>query len=91
MVLPKGELEFQLKEEHKLIQDGILRDDSPLDQSIAFQELCYSCRVGDLKGCQEAIATGVNINARDLFDNTPLILVRSFPNMGAWYGQGRRR
>jgi len=75
MVLPKGELEFQLKEEHRLIQDGVLKDDSPLDKSDEFGSLCLACRVGDLKGCQEAIATGVNINARDSFDNTPLILV----------------
>jgi ankyrin repeat/BTB/POZ domain-containing protein 1 len=75
MVLHKGDLELQLKDEHKLIQDGVLKDDSPLDVSDEFQKLCGSCRVGDLKGCQEAIATGVNINARDAFDYTPLILV----------------
>ncbi len=39
-----------------------------------FQGLCDACRIGDLKGCQEAIAAGVNINARDVFDYTPLIL-----------------
>jgi len=77
MVLPKGELEFQLKEEHQLIQDGVLKDDSPLDKSEEFSRLCLACRVGDLKGCQESIATGANINARDSFDNTPLILVSS--------------
>ncbi|KAG9247433.1 hypothetical protein BJ878DRAFT_414879 [Calycina marina] len=73
-VLVKGELEYQLKEEHRLIKDGVLKDDSPLDKSEEFGNLCYACRVGDLKSCQEAIATGVNINARDSFDNTPLIL-----------------
>jgi ankyrin repeat/BTB/POZ domain-containing protein 1 len=77
MVLRKDELEVQLKDEHKLIQDGILKDDSPLDESQDFQKLCDACRIGDLKGCQEAIATGVNINARDPFDYTPLILVSS--------------
>jgi hypothetical protein len=76
MVLRKDELEVQLKDEHQLIRDGVLRDDSPLDVTPEFQKLCDACRVGDLKGCQEAIATGVNINARDLFDYTPLILVR---------------
>jgi len=75
MVLRKDELEVQLKDEHQLIKDGVLRDDSPLDLSPEFQKLCDACRIGDLKGCQEAIATGVNINARDQFDYTPLILV----------------
>jgi ankyrin repeat/BTB/POZ domain-containing protein 1 len=75
MVLRKDELEVQLKDEHQLIRDGVLRDDSPLDVSQEFQKLCHACRVADLKGCQEAIATGVNINARDQFDYTPLILV----------------
>jgi ankyrin repeat/BTB/POZ domain-containing protein 1 len=75
MVLRKDELEVQLKDEHQLIQDGVLRDDSPLDVSEEFSKLCDACRRGDLKACQEAITTGVNINARDLFDYTPLILV----------------
>lgn len=71
----KDELEIQLKDEHQLIQSGVLRDESPLDLSIEFQKLCDACRVGDLKACQEAITEGVNINARDTFDYTPLILV----------------
>jgi hypothetical protein len=75
MVFRKDELEIQLKDEHKMIQDGKIRDDSPLDVSDEFGALCRACRVGDLKGCQEAIAAGVNINARDSFDYTPLILV----------------
>ncbi|PBP27701.1 BTB/POZ domain containing protein [Diplocarpon rosae] len=74
MVLRKAELEVQLKDEHKLIRDGVLKDDSPLDVSVDFKKLCDACRVGDLKSCQEAIADGVNINARDVFDYTPLIL-----------------
>jgi len=77
MVFRKDELEVQLKDEHQLIKEGVLKDDSPLDVSNEFQKLCDACRIGDLKGCQEAIATGVNINARDLFDYTPLILVSS--------------
>ena len=77
MVLRKDELEVQLKDEHQLIRDGVLRDDSPLDVSEEFQKLCEACRIGDPKSCQEAIATGVNINARDSFDYTPLILVRT--------------
>jgi ankyrin repeat/BTB/POZ domain-containing protein 1 len=76
MVLRKDELEVQLKDEHQLIRDGVLRDDSPLDVSEEFSKLCDACRRGDLKACQEAITIGVNINARDLFDYTPLILVR---------------
>ena len=75
MVTLKGDLEIQLKNEHELIKDGVLRDDSPLDNSSEFQQLCIACRIGDLKGCQEAIANGININARDAFDYTPLILV----------------
>lgn len=78
MVLRKDQLELQLKDEHQLIATGVLREDSPLDVSPEFQKLCDACRVGDLKGCQEAIAVGANINARDYFDYTPLILVGSF-------------
>ncbi|KAF4620161.1 hypothetical protein G7Y89_g14661 [Cudoniella acicularis] len=70
----KDELEIQLKDEHQLIQSGKLRDESPLDLSPEFQKLCDACRNGYLKECQEAITTGVNINARDVFDYTPLIL-----------------
>lgn len=75
MVLRKDQLEVQLKDEHQLIQTGVLKDDSPLDVSDEFKKLCEACRRGDLKGCQEMITTGININARDQFDYTPLILV----------------
>lgn len=34
--------------------------------------------MGDLKACHEALAEGANINARDQFDYTPLILVIPF-------------
>ncbi|CZR51664.1 probable ankyrin repeat and BTB/POZ domain-containing protein 1 [Phialocephala subalpina] len=74
MVLRKDQLEVQLKDEHQQIQDGVLKDESPLDDSPEFFDLCHSCRIGDLKGCQEAIDNGININARDKFDYTPLIL-----------------
>ncbi|OBT93903.1 hypothetical protein VE01_08222 [Pseudogymnoascus verrucosus] len=74
MVLRKDELEIQLKDEHQLIKEGVLRDDSPLDTSNDFNRLCDACRRGDLKDCHEMIAGGVNINARDIFDYTPLIL-----------------
>lgn len=76
MVLRKDELEVQLKNEHQLIKDGVLKEDSPLDLSEDFSNLCSACRKGDLKACQELITSGVNINARDQFDYTPLILVR---------------
>lgn len=75
MVLRKDELEVQLKEEHDMIKQGKIRDDSPLDNSEEFQKLCEACRLGDLKTCQEMISLGININARDTFDYTPLILV----------------
>lgn len=76
MVKRKDELEIQLKDEHQLIKEGLLRDESPLDTSPEFQELCIACRIGDVKRFQEAItAPGININARDSFDYTPLILV----------------
>ena len=75
MVLRKDEIEASLAEENKLIQDGKLKEDNPLDTSEAFQRLCQACRCGDLKVCQETITEGANINARDRFDYTPLILV----------------
>lgn len=75
MVLRKGDLELKLKEDNQLVKDGKIRDDSPLDNSEEFQKLCEACRVNDLKTCQEMISLGTNINARDTFDYTPLILV----------------
>ncbi|EGC49892.1 ankyrin repeat protein [Histoplasma capsulatum var. duboisii H88] len=57
-----------------MIKDGRLKEDNPLDLSQSFTELCEACRRGDMKTCQEKITEGVNINARDLFDCTPLIL-----------------
>lgn len=76
MVTQKVDLEIQLKDEHELIKEGLLRDESPLDTSPEFQELCIACRIGDVQRFQKAITTpGININARDPFDYTPLILV----------------
>lgn len=73
----KDQLEASLHEEKKLIESGRLKEDNPLDVSESFSKLCEACRRGDLKSCQEMITTeGVNINARDRFDYTPLILVR---------------
>lgn len=74
MVLLKHQLEIQLKDEHQLIKEGIIRDDAPLDTSEEFEALCNAARRGDLRACQECIARGVNVNARDRYDYTPLIL-----------------
>lgn len=75
MVLRKDQIEANLQEEKKLIEEGKLKEDNPLDESETFIKLCDACRRGDLKTCQEMITEGVNINARDRFDYTPLILV----------------
>lgn len=77
-ILRKDQLEASLHEEKKLIEDGRLKDDSPLDVSERFDKLCEACRRGDLKTCQETIAEGVKVNACDRFDYTPLILVTIF-------------
>lgn len=71
----KAQLEASLHKEKKLIEDGRLKDENPLDLSEKFSALCEACRRGDLKTCQEIVVNGVNINARDRFDYTPLILV----------------
>ncbi|OKP13627.1 BTB/POZ domain-containing protein 3 [Penicillium subrubescens] len=73
-VLRKDQLEISLHNEKKLIKEGTIKDDNPLDLSEPFRELCSACRRGDLKVCQEKITEGVNVNARDLYDYTPLIL-----------------
>lgn len=71
----KHELEAQLKDENDLIRHGILRDENPLDASDDFHSFLEACRRGDLKRCQELISSGVNINGKDSFDYTPLIVV----------------
>ncbi|KIV77730.1 hypothetical protein PV11_09512 [Exophiala sideris] len=73
-VLRKDQLERSLHDEKKLIEEGILKEDNPLDFSENFQKLCGACRRGDLKVCQEMIQEGTNINAKDQYDYTPLIL-----------------
>jgi len=75
MVLRKDELEVQLKNENELIKSGVLRDENPLDLSDQFAAFLEACRRGDLKTCQELISAGVNINGKDNFDYTPLIIV----------------
>ena len=74
-MLRKDELAESLHKEKKLIDDGTLKEENPLDLSDPFLALCNACRRGDLKVCQEKITEGVNINARDPYDYTPLILV----------------
>jgi ankyrin repeat and BTB/POZ domain-containing protein 1 len=75
MVLKKHEIEAALHAEKQEISAGRLKEDNPLDDSREFEILCQACRRGDLKVCQEMIMEGININARDRFDYTPLILV----------------
>lgn len=76
MIVSKNKLSAQLSAEQKQISDGRLKDESPLDNSELFTELCEACRLGDIRRCMELIGQGANINARDQFDYTPLILVR---------------
>lgn len=42
--------------------------------NINFEELCYSCRTGDMDNVDRLISTGVNVNSVDKFDNSPLFL-----------------
>ncbi len=74
-VLGKHQIEKALHDERKDISSGRLKEDNPLDTSTDFRRFCEASRRGDLKVCQEQITKGVNINARDEFDYTPLILV----------------
>lgn len=77
-ILRKDQLEIRLHNEKKLVNEGAIKEDNPLDLSEPFLQLCDACRKGDLKVCQEKITEGVNINARDPYDYTPLILVSWF-------------
>ncbi|KAK7455443.1 BTB/POZ domain-containing protein [Colletotrichum acutatum] len=87
MVLRKDELEVQLKEEHELIANGVLREDNPLDQTTEFEAFLLACRRGDLKTCQELISAGVNINGKDRFDYTPLIVVSALAERNTFQGE----
>lgn len=71
----KYEIEQALKTEQEDIRAGRLKEDNPLEWGEDFRQLCEAARRGDLKVCQEKIQQGININARDPFDYTPLILV----------------
>ncbi|KAL5118969.1 hypothetical protein ACEQ8H_003098 [Pleosporales sp. CAS-2024a] len=70
----KHDIEAARATEAQAIAAGRLKDENPLDLSPAFTAFCEACRRGDLKACQESISAGVNINARDPSDYTPLIL-----------------
>ena len=74
-VLRKDEIEKALHEERIDIASGRLKEENPLDISADFRQFCQACRRGDLKACQEHISKGTNINARDEYDYTPLVLV----------------
>ena len=74
-VLSKAQLEKALYDENKAVSSGRLKEENPLDTSADFRKFCEACRRGDLRVCQEQIGKGININARDEFDYTPLILV----------------
>lgn len=74
-ILRKDELERALLEERQDVSSGRLKEENPVDTSPDFQILCNACRRGDLKVCQEQISKDVNLNARDMYDYTPLILV----------------
>jgi ankyrin repeat/BTB/POZ domain-containing protein 1 len=70
----KHELEAALATEARQVLAGQLKDENPLDTTDDFRRFCEACRRGDLKVCQELIQAGININARDKYDYTPLIL-----------------
>ncbi|KAK5714538.1 hypothetical protein LTR15_010720 [Elasticomyces elasticus] len=73
-ILAKHQLEKALHDEKLAVSAGRLKDENPLDTSSDFRRFCEACRRGDLRSCQEQISKGVNANARDEFDYTPLIL-----------------
>lgn len=89
-VLPKHKLEKALHDERKDISSGRLKEENPLDTSLDFRRFCEACRRGDLKACQEQISKGVNINARDEYDYTPLILVSGRNNTAAHSGRKKK-
>lgn len=70
----KHNIEKALAQEKQDIQAGRLKDENPLDKSHDFRLVCDAARRGDLRLAQEQITKGVNINARDEYDYTPLIL-----------------
>ncbi|KAK6956227.1 hypothetical protein Daesc_001500 [Daldinia eschscholtzii] len=87
MVLRKHELEAKLKDDIELVRSGVLRDENPLDLSEEFSELLEACRRGDLKRTQELISAGVNINGKDKFDYTPLIVSGALAERDTFQGE----
>jgi ankyrin repeat protein len=83
-VKKKHEIETALAQENQQISSGQLKEENPLDLSENFRIFCEACRRNDLKVCQEMISNGVNINARDRFDYTPLILVSGLSTARTW-------
>jgi ankyrin repeat protein len=81
MAIRKFELEAKLKDDNKLIRTGVIRNEHPLDTSPEFLDFLEACRRGDLKSCQELISAGVNINAKDNYDYTPLVVVSSHSSL----------
>lgn len=73
-VTTKHNIEKALYQENQDIKAGRLKDENPLDTSPEFRSLCEACRRGDLRAAQEHISEGININSRDQYDYTPLIL-----------------
>ncbi|KAK0874102.1 hypothetical protein LTS02_000484 [Friedmanniomyces endolithicus] len=73
-ILAKHQLEKALHDEKVAVSSGRLKDENPLDTSADFRHFSEACRRGDLRLCQELISKGINVNARDEFDYTPLIL-----------------
>ncbi|KAK0939571.1 hypothetical protein LTR29_008820 [Friedmanniomyces endolithicus] len=73
-ILAKHQLEKALHDEKVAVSSGRLKDENPLDTSEDFRHFSEACRRGDLRLCQELISKGINVNARDEFDYTPLIL-----------------
>lgn len=72
--IAKHNIEKALYQENQEIKAGRLKDENPLDKSEDFRLLCDASRRGDLRLAQEQITKGVNTNARDEYDYTPLIL-----------------
>ena len=66
----------------ELVRSGVLRDENPLDTSDEFNDLLQACRHGNLKRVQELVSAGVNLNGKDKFDYTPLIIVRTATGHG---------
>ena len=73
----KFDIQKALATENQAVSSGAFKEDNPLDTTETFRQFCEACRRGDLKVCQEMIQAGVNVNARDRHDYTPLILVRT--------------